>query len=94
MHESKPSHFRRTMPLLALCQAMVVVDVSVVNVALPAIQQTFGFTSATLQWVITAYIIMFGGFLMLSSRIADIFGRRKMRQSAFPDSWPHRYCLD
>jgi EmrB/QacA subfamily drug resistance transporter len=64
--------------LLALVQFMVVLDTSVAIVALPAIKQTLGFDTATLQWVITAYSLTFGGFLMLGGRAADLFGRRRV----------------
>ncbi|HSW85172.1 MAG TPA: MFS transporter [Candidatus Saccharimonadales bacterium] len=64
--------------LLALAQFMVVLDVSIVNVALPAIQQAFHMSAASLQWVITAYSLTFGGFLLLGGRAADLFGRRKI----------------
>lgn len=63
--------------LLALAQFMVVLDVSIVNVALPAIQHAFNLTPSNLQWVITAYALTFGGFLLLGGRNADLFGRRK-----------------
>ena len=64
--------------LLALAQFMVVLDVSIVNVALPTIQHVFGMTQSTLQWIITAYTIAFGGFLLFGGRAADLFGRRKI----------------
>jgi EmrB/QacA subfamily drug resistance transporter len=63
--------------LLALAQFMVVLDVSIVNVALPSIQKAFNMTQTDLQWVVTAYTITFGGFLLLGGRSADLFGRRK-----------------
>ena len=63
--------------LLALAQFMVVLDVSIVNVALPSIQRSFDMSAATLQWIITAYTLMFGGFLLLGGRSADLFGRRR-----------------
>jgi EmrB/QacA subfamily drug resistance transporter len=63
--------------ILALAQFMVVLDSSVVNVALPAIQHAFHMTTGNLQWVITAYTLTFGGFLMLGGRAADLFGRRR-----------------
>jgi len=63
--------------LLALAQFMVVLDVSIVNVALPAIQHAFKLSINNLQWVITAYALTFGGFLLLGGRSADLFGRRK-----------------
>jgi EmrB/QacA subfamily drug resistance transporter len=64
--------------LLALAQFMVVLDSAIANVALPAIQKTLGFDTATLQWVITAYALTFGGFLLLGGRAADLFGRRRV----------------
>jgi EmrB/QacA subfamily drug resistance transporter len=64
--------------LLALAQFMVVLDVSIVNVAIPSIQRAFGMTAASLQWIVTAYTITFGGFLLLGGRAADLFGRRKV----------------
>ena len=63
--------------LLALAQFMVVLDVSIVNVALPSIQKAFNMTQTDLQWIVTAYTITFGGFLLLGGRNADLFGRRK-----------------
>jgi EmrB/QacA subfamily drug resistance transporter len=64
--------------LLALAQFMVVLDVSIVNVALPSIQKAFHMTDANLQWIVTAYTLAFGGFLLLGGRAADLFGRRRV----------------
>jgi len=64
--------------LLGVAQFMVVLDVSIVNVALPSIKEALGFTESSLQWVITAYALAFGGFLLLGGRAADLFGRRKV----------------
>ncbi len=66
--------------LILLCSAqfMVVLDFSIVNVALPAIQRDLGFTTSNLQWIITAYSLTFGGFLLLGGRIGDLFGRRRL----------------
>jgi EmrB/QacA subfamily drug resistance transporter len=64
--------------LVALAQFMVVLDVSIVNVALPAIQKAFNMTATNLQWIVTAYTLTFGGFLLLGGRAADLFGRRKI----------------
>ena len=66
--------------LLLLCTAqfMVVLDFSIVNVALPAIQRDLGFTTQNLQWIITAYSLTFGGFLLLGGRMGDLFGRRRL----------------
>src|SRR5580765_5989350 len=59
-------------------QFMVILDVSVVNVALPAIKHDLHFSQASLQWVITAYSILFGGTLLLGGRLADLLGRRRL----------------
>ena len=64
--------------LLAVAQFMVVLDVSIVNVALPSIARDLHFDPNNLQWVITAYTLTFGGFLLLGGRAADLFGRRKI----------------
>ena len=64
--------------ILAAAQLMVVLDSSVVNVALPAVQHAFNLTSSGLQWVVTAYTLTFGGFLLFGGRAADLFGRKKM----------------
>ncbi|HVW22906.1 MAG TPA: MFS transporter [Candidatus Saccharimonadales bacterium] len=64
--------------LLALAQFMVVLDVSIVNVALPSIQRAFHMSDTSLQWIVTAYTLSFGGFLLLGGRAADLFGRRKV----------------
>src|SRR5882757_1466418 len=68
--------------LLALAQFMVVLDVAIVNVALPSISRELHFQPNDLQWVITAYTLTFGGFLLLGGRAADLFGRRKIFISA------------
>ncbi|MGH7241341.1 MAG: MFS transporter, partial [Candidatus Saccharimonadales bacterium] len=57
---------------------MVVLDVSIVNVALPAVSKAFHMNPTTLQWIVTAYTLTFGGFLLLGGRAADLFGRRKI----------------
>jgi EmrB/QacA subfamily drug resistance transporter len=62
--------------LLCAVQFMVVLDVSIVNVALPSIQTDLGFSQENLQWVLSAYALVFGGFLLLGGRLADILGRR------------------
>ena len=69
---------RRWFALALLCtvQFMVVLDVAIVNVALPSIQVDLGFSQENLQWVISAYALVFGGFLLLGGRLADILGRR------------------
>jgi EmrB/QacA subfamily drug resistance transporter len=62
--------------LLCAVQFMVVLDIAIVNVALPSIQADLGFSQENLQWVISAYALVFGGFLLLGGRLADILGRR------------------
>src|SRR6266702_6286441 len=64
--------------LIVAAQFMVVLDVAIVNVALPSIRTDLGFSQESLQWVITAYAIMFGGVLLLGGRLADLLGRRRM----------------
>jgi EmrB/QacA subfamily drug resistance transporter len=67
-----------TLAVLAVAQFMVVLDVTIVNVALPDIQRDLGFTPSGLQWVISAYTLLFGGFLLLGGRAADLIGRRRL----------------
>lgn len=64
--------------LLAVAQFMVVLDVSITNIALPSIMTDLGFAPETLSWVLTAYALTFGGFLLLGGRAADLYGRRMM----------------
>jgi EmrB/QacA subfamily drug resistance transporter len=64
--------------VLVAAQFMVVLDVAIVNVALPSIKTDLHFTEQSLQWVITAYAIMFGGVLLLGGRMADLLGRRRL----------------
>src|SRR5881394_459728 len=60
---------------------MVILDVAIVNVALPSIKSDLHFSSANLQWVISAYAILFGGALLLGGRLADLLGRRRLFMS-------------
>jgi EmrB/QacA subfamily drug resistance transporter len=64
--------------VVCLAQFMVVLDATIVNVALPSIQRGLHFSNANLQWVINSYTLMFGGFLLLGGRAADFFGRRRL----------------
>ena len=64
--------------IVCLAQFMVILDATVVNVALPSIQTDLGFSEANLQWVINSYTLMFGGFLLLGGRAGDLFGRRRV----------------
>src|SRR3989440_11551021 len=63
--------------LVCLAQYMVILDVSIVNVALPAIRGDLGFSTTGLQWVVNAYTLTFAGFLMLGGRASDLLGRRR-----------------
>jgi EmrB/QacA subfamily drug resistance transporter len=64
--------------LLSAVQFMVVLDIAIVNVALPSIKVDLGFSQQNLQWVISAYALVFGGFLLLGGRAADLLGRRRL----------------
>ena len=71
-------HLRATLLLCCLAQFMVILDVSVVNVALPAIRGSLHFSEQDLQWVVNAYTVTFAGFLLLGGRAADLLGRRRV----------------
>src|SRR5229473_2042863 len=64
--------------LVVAAQFMVVLDVAIVNVALPSIKTDLHFTQESLQWVVTAYAILFGGALLLGGRMSDLLGRRRL----------------
>ena len=64
--------------LLCATQFIIVLDIAIVNVALPSIQADLGFSQENLQWVISAYALVFGGFLLLGGRMADLLGRRRL----------------
>src|SRR5437868_8917477 len=74
------SNLRRWMALVVVCfgQLMIMLDSTIVNVALPSIQVDLGFSEANLTWVVNAYLIGYGGFLMLAGRVGDLIGRRKV----------------
>lgn len=74
-----PHHDRRWFVLVAIAvaQLLVVLDVTIVNIALPSAQQDLGFSDHDRQWVITAYALAFGSLLLLGGRIADLFGRKR-----------------
>jgi EmrB/QacA subfamily drug resistance transporter len=74
----KAMHKWWALALLATVQFMVVLDIAIVNVALPSIQADLGFSQENLQWVISAYALLFGGFLLLGGRAADLLGRRRL----------------
>src|SRR5947209_9458412 len=64
--------------VLVAAQFMVLLDVAIVNVALPTIKTDLHFSQESLQWVVTAYAILFGGVLLLGGRMADLLGRRRL----------------
>ena len=72
------NHRWLALALLSVVQFMIVLDIAIVNVALPSIQVDLGFSQENLQWVISAYALVFGGFLLLGGRAADLVGRRRM----------------
>ena len=79
MTESQPDRRRWfALAVIVAAQFMVVLDVAIVNVALPTIKTDLGFSQENLQWVVTAYSIMFGGVLLLGGRMADLLGRRRL----------------
>jgi MFS family permease len=71
-------HRWRAFAVLAVSYFMAIVDFTIVNVALPTIGRKLHFSESNLQWVVTAYALTFGGFLLLGGRAADLLGRRRM----------------
>src|SRR6476661_135491 len=71
---------RRWLALYVLCLAslMIVLDVTIVNVALPSIREDLGFTETSLAWVVNAYLLTYGGFLLLGGRLGDLYGQRRL----------------
>src|SRR5256885_2174558 len=78
MNDSRPGAKWLALAVLAVAQFMVVLDVTIVNVALPAIQTDLGFSADGLQWVVNAYTLTFGGLLLLGGRASDLLGRRRV----------------
>src|SRR5947199_5367761 len=70
----------RWIALVVLCVGvlMIILDATVVNVALPSIQSDLGFSQSNLAWVVNAYLIAFGGLLLLAGRLGDLVGRRRI----------------
>ena len=70
----------RWLALIVLClgDLMIVLDVTIVGVALPSIREDLGFSEESLAWVVNAYLLTFGGFLLLGGRLGDLFGHRRM----------------
>src|SRR5881409_883192 len=81
MHSaSSPVSINRWATLVVVCMAqfMVILDATIVNVALPSIQHGLHFTASSLQWVVNAYTLIFGGFLLLGGRASDLIGRQRL----------------
>jgi EmrB/QacA subfamily drug resistance transporter len=78
MSASSSSHRWRAFVLLAVAYFMTIVDLTIVNVSLPTIGRDLRFSQTNLQWVVTAYALTFGGFLLLGGRAADLLGRRRI----------------
>src|SRR5262249_61436371 len=71
---------KRWLALYMLCagELMIVLDTTIVNVALPSIQGSLGFTKSALVWVVNAYMLTYGGFLLLGGRLGDLYGKRRL----------------
>src|SRR3954453_20414563 len=71
---------RRWLALYVLCAGvlMIVIDATIVNVALPSIQDDLGFSQSNLSWVVNAYLVAFGGLLLLAGRVGDLVGQRRV----------------
>src|SRR6266496_4104191 len=71
---------KRWLALYVLCMGdlMIVLDSTIVNVALPSIRDDLGFSQTSLAWVVNAYLLTFGGFLLLGGRLGDLFGHRRL----------------
>src|ERR687896_1334662 len=71
-------HRWKALALLSLAQFLIIMDTSIIGVALPAIQQQFSFSQSELQWISSAYVIVFGALLLLGGRLSDILGQRRI----------------
>src|SRR6476620_2916419 len=80
MPEQKPHQDRRwlILGLIGLAQLMVVLDATIVNIALPSAQKALGFSDDSRQWIVTAYALSFGSLLLLGGRLGDVFGRKRV----------------
>ena len=77
--ETRQHHSKnRILLLLAMTQFVIVIDASIVNVALPSIGSALHFSRDNISWVVNAYTLTFGGFLLLGGRLSDLLGRRRM----------------
>src|SRR5262245_19824857 len=69
---------RIALAIIVACQLMIILDATVVNIALPSIQSSLGFSPTVLSWVVNAYALTFGGLLLLGGRAGDLLGRRRV----------------
>lgn len=78
-------HSNKWIALAILCTAqfMVIMDTSIIGVALPAIQRSLDYTASGLQWIFNAYVILFGGFLLLGGKLSDVYGPKKVFMAGF-----------
>src|SRR3954449_3811091 len=86
MAEAPDTARARWTALVVLCTGMlmIILDSTIVNVALPSIQTDLGFSQSNLAWVVNAYLIAFGGLLLLAGRLGDLIGRRRMFMLGLP----------
>src|SRR3954447_21297488 len=77
-HPSHSTNRWLVLVLVCLAQFMVILDATIVNVALPSIQRDLGFSQTSLQWVVNSYTLLFGGFLLLGGRAGDLIGRKRV----------------
>src|SRR5207247_2705733 len=77
---SSDSSRKRWLALIVLClgDLMIVLDTTIVNVALPSIREDLAFTETSLVWVVNAYMLTYGGFLLLGGRLGDLYGQRRL----------------
>src|SRR5829696_7963321 len=94
MSNGNVSNSNRWLALYVLCTGvlMIVLDATVVNVALPSIKNDLDFSQSDLAWVVNAYLIAFGGLLLLSGRIGDLIGHRRVFLRGWPYSPAPRSC--
>src|SRR5579864_8066931 len=76
-HHGIPTERRWILVILAVAQMMVVLDSTIVNIALPTAQHALGFSNSDRQWIVTAYALSFGSLLLLGGRLSDILGRKR-----------------
>ena len=82
--QTAPSDSRRWTALMVVClaQLMIVLDVTIVNVALPSIQRDLHFSQSSLTWVVNAFLVTFGSLLLLAGRLGDLAGRKRCSSRA------------